>query len=58
MLAALNNAGDVDVYVGEERRTTITTSFATATEALAAAVLRAGDPGDAVDRVDAYVINC
>ena len=49
MLAALNNAGDVDVYVGEERRTTITTNFGTATEALAAAVLRAGDPNQTVE---------
>ena len=48
MLAALNNAGDVDVYVGEERRTTITTNFGTATEALAAAVLRAGDPTETI----------
>ena len=43
------DAPTLDLYVGEERRTTITTNFGTATEALAAAVLRAGDPGDAVE---------
>ena len=43
------DAPTLDLYVGDERRTTITTSFGTATEALAAAVLRAGDPGDAVE---------
>ncbi len=42
-------APTLDLYVGDERRTTITTNFGTATEALAAAVLRAGDPGDAVE---------
>ena len=53
MIAALPGAADaapgLDLYVGEERRTTITTNFSTAPEALAAAVLRAGDPGDAVE---------
>ena len=45
-----NDAPTLDLYVGDERRTTITTTnFGTATEALAAAVLRAGDPGDAVE---------
>ena len=43
MIAALPNADDappgLDLYVGDERRTTITTNFGTATEALAAAVL-------------------
>ena len=43
------DAPTLDLYVGDERRTTITTNFGTATEALAAAVLRAGDPGDAVE---------
>ena len=43
------DAPTLDLYVGDERRTTITTTFGTATEALAAAVLRAGDPGDAVE---------
>ena len=46
---AAADAPTLDLYVGEERRTTITTNFGTATEALAAAVLRAGDPGDAVE---------
>ena len=32
-------APTLDLYVGDERRTTITTNFGTATEALAAAVL-------------------
>ena len=52
MLATLPSAADapplappgaaaptLDLYVGDERRTTITTNFGTATEALAAAVL-------------------
>ena len=43
------DAPTLDLYVGDERRTTLTTTFGTATEALAAAVLRAGDPGDAVE---------
>ena len=43
------DAPTLDLYVGDERRTTIATNFGTATEALAAAVLRAGDPGDAVE---------
>ena len=52
MLAAIPNADaapTLDLYVGEERRTTLAATHATATEALAAAVLRAGDPGDAVE---------
>ena len=53
MIAALPNADDappgLDLYVGDERRTTITTNFGTATEALAAAVLRAGDPNQTVE---------
>ena len=43
-LAPPADAPTLDLYVGDERRTTITTNFGTATEALAAAVLRAGDP--------------
>ena len=43
------DAPTLDLYVGEERRTTLAATHATATEALAAAVLRAGDPGDAVE---------
>ena len=35
------DAPTLDLYVGDERRTTIATNFGTATEALAAAVLRA-----------------
>ena len=42
-------APTLDLYVGDERRTTITTNFGTATEALAAAVLRAGDPNQTVE---------
>ena len=38
------DAPTLDLYVGEERRTTLAATHATATEALAAAVLRAGDP--------------
>ena len=38
-LAPPGAAPTLDLYVGEERRTTITTNFGTATEALAAAVL-------------------
>ena len=52
MLAAIPNADaapTLDLYVGEERRTTLAATHATATEALAAAVLRAGDPGEAVE---------
>ena len=53
MIAALPNADDappgLDLYVGDERRTTLTTNFGTATEALAAAVLRAGDPNQTVE---------
>ena len=60
MLATLPGAADaaplappdaptLDLYVGDERRTTITTNFGTATEALAAAVLRAGDPNQTVE---------
>ena len=48
-LAPPADAPTLDLYVGDERRTTITTNFGTATEALAAAVLRAGDPGEAVE---------
>ena len=48
-LAPPGAAPTLDLYVGEERRTTLAATHATATEALAAAVLRAGDPGDAVE---------
>ena len=37
---AAADAPTLDLYVGDERRTTITTNFGTATEALAAAVLK------------------
>jgi plasmid stability protein len=43
------DAPTLDLYVGEERRTTLAATHGTATEALAAAVLRAGDPGEAVE---------
>ena len=43
------DAPTLDLYVGDERRATITTNFGTATEALAAAVLRAGDPNQTAE---------
>ena len=43
------DAPTLDLYVGEERRTTLAATHSSATEALAAAVLRAGDPGEAVE---------
>ena len=46
------DAPTIDLYVGDERRTTITTTFGTATEALGRRDVVRGS------RVDAYVINC